>query len=166
MTKTEPDTTTGPKPSDDTPARAIPSPRHSLIRTPETWPHLIARVKRTGQYPTTAEAEKITRTTLTALAPHLPTPERTALTRTLPPEAATLLAAGTPSHPPSPAAEFVATVATRLDNTTRDKARWHVSSVLTTLAHLAGPTLTDRIITQLPQGYALLFGRPELLRKK
>ena len=166
MTKTEPHTTTDPKPAEDTLAGAIPSPRHSLTGTPETWPHLIARVRRAGQYPTTAEAEKITRTTLTALAPHLPAPARTALTRTLPPEAATLLTNRTTSHPPSPAAEFVTQVATRLDNTTQDKARWHVSSVLTTLSHLAGPTLTDHIITQLPQGYALLFGRPELLRKK
>lgn len=162
MTTTEPHPA-DPKQTKDTSGRAIPSPRHSLIRTPEPWPHLVARVKRTGQYPTTAEAEKITRTTLATLAPHLLAPERTALSRTLPPEAATLLTAS--PHPPYRAAEFVAKVAARLDNTTPDTARWHVTSVLTALAHYAGPTLTDRLIAQLPQGYALLFGRAELMRK-
>ncbi|WP_416974925.1 DUF2267 domain-containing protein [Streptomyces sp. 4F14] len=164
MTTTEPHPA-DPKQTKDTAVsgRAVPSPRHSLIRTPEPWPHLVARVKRTGQYPTTAEAEKITRTTLTALAPHLPAPERTALARALPSEATALLAAS--PQPPCKAAEFVSKVAARLGNTTPDTARWHVTSVLTTLSHYAGPTLTDRLITQLPQGYALLFGRAELMRK-
>ncbi|MET8979116.1 DUF2267 domain-containing protein [Streptomyces sp. NPDC004539] len=164
MTKTEPHAT-DPKPAEDTSGRAIPAPRHSLIRTPEPWPHLVARVKRTGQYPTTADAERITRTTLTSLAPLLPAPERTALTRTLPPEAAALLTPRTPANLPSPAAEFVTAVAAHLNNESPDKARWHVTSVLTVLSHLAGPTLTARIINQLPQGYALLFGRAELMRK-
>ncbi len=31
-----------------------------------------------------------------------------------------------------------------------------------TVAHLAGPQLLDRILTQLPTGYALLFGRDAL----
>ncbi|MEK0100736.1 DUF2267 domain-containing protein, partial [Streptomyces sp. A475] len=34
--------------------------------------------------------------------------------------------------------------------------------VLPVIGDLAGPTLLDRILTQLPPGYALLFGRAEL----
>ncbi|QNP72478.1 DUF2267 domain-containing protein [Streptomyces roseirectus] len=167
MTTPKPHATT-PKPTVSTPSTTgtkIPAPRHSLVRTPESWPRFIARVRSTGQYPTEAEAERVTRTTLKTLSPHLPAPDRTSLTRTLPPEAAHLLTAH-PYDPNSPvrATEFVDKVAARLNNTPPDKARWHVTSVLTVLSHFAGPTTTNHLIAQLPQGYALLFGKAELTR--
>lgn len=34
--------------------------------------------------------------------------------------------------------------------------------MLAVVGHLAGPELLDRVLAQLPPGYALLFGRAEL----
>ncbi|GDY69393.1 hypothetical protein SAV14893_087860 [Streptomyces avermitilis] len=42
--------------------------------------------------------------------------------------------------------------------------RWDTGTVLGVLARLAGDDLTARIIGQLPDGYALLFGRAQLVR--
>lgn len=43
-------------------------------------------------------------------------------------------------------------------------ARWDVSSVLTALARAVDGALVDRLLGLLPSGYALLFGRAELVR--
>ncbi|MFJ9846703.1 hypothetical protein ACIRYZ_40975 [Kitasatospora sp. NPDC101155] len=51
---------------------------------------------------------------------------------------------------------LVQAVATTLDTTLA--ARWDTSTVLTAHADLAGNQLTDRLLTQLPLGNALLFG--------
>jgi uncharacterized protein (DUF2267 family) len=56
---------------------------------------------------------------------------------------------------------FVKDLATRT-GTTPAVARWDTGAVLAVLGRLAGPGLLDRILTQLPSGYALLFGRAEL----
>ena len=53
-------------------------------------------------------------------------------------------------------------VASRLGDATPATARWDVSSVLGVLPALTGEDLTDRVLAQLPPGYALLFGRAEL----
>jgi hypothetical protein len=53
-------------------------------------------------------------------------------------------------------------VANRIMGATPATARWDVSSVLSVLPTLAGEDLVHRILTQLPPGYALLFGRAEL----
>lgn len=54
-------------------------------------------------------------------------------------------------------------IATRTGGTPAT-ARWDTGAVLATVADLAGPDLLDRILTQLPSGYALLFGRAELVQ--
>lgn len=41
-------------------------------------------------------------------------------------------------------------------------ARWDTGAVLAVVGHLVSPSLLDRILAQLPSGYALLFGRAEL----
>lgn len=40
--------------------------------------------------------------------------------------------------------------------------RWDSSTVLTLVGRLAGSDVLSRVLTQLPPGYALLFGRAEL----
>jgi hypothetical protein len=42
-------------------------------------------------------------------------------------------------------------------------ARWDTGAVLAVTCHLVGTALLDRILNQLPSGYALLFGRAELI---
>ncbi|MFJ9714968.1 DUF2267 domain-containing protein [Streptomyces sp. NPDC101213] len=126
------------------------------------WSELIAVVRESGHYPTTTEAEHVTRTVLTALGGQLTGEERVALARALPGKAAALIASQVPALRPRSAREFVDTIATRIEGATPATARWHAGSVLGALPPRIGDALTDRILTRLPPGYALLFGRAEL----
>nr|WP_241670684.1 DUF2267 domain-containing protein [Streptomyces lavendulae] len=133
----------------------MPAPR-------TTWEDLTEAVRETGGYSTRAQAEHLTRTVLTALGSHLTGDERVALAQSLPPEAGHLIAAQIPLPHPLPAREFVDSVSARIPDSTPATARWDVSSVLTALSESIGPDLTDRVLSQLPRGFALLFGRGEL----
>ncbi|MFF5189436.1 DUF2267 domain-containing protein [Streptomyces sp. NPDC000345] len=126
------------------------------------WSELVDSVKEAGGYPTSAQAERVTRIVLAALGGHLTGDERVDLVRALPEEAARVVASQIPVTRPQSAREFVETVAARIGDATPATARWDVSSVLGVLPTLAGEQLTDRILHQLPPGYALLFGRAEL----
>lgn len=128
-----------------------------------TWEQLIDAVRESGQYATAKEAERVTRTVLSALGGHVTGEERVALVRHLPERAARLVAAQIPVTSPLTAAEFVDYVAARIDGATPATARWDVSSVLAVLPQVAGDDIVDRVLAGLPSGYALLFGRPELL---
>ncbi len=79
-----------------------------------------------------------------------------------PPEAGHLIASQIPLPHPLTAREFVDSLSTRIPGSTPATARWDVSSVLTALSTTIGPALTDQVLSQLPRGYALLFGRAEL----
>ncbi|MEU5579984.1 DUF2267 domain-containing protein [Streptomyces huasconensis] len=126
------------------------------------WSELIEAVKEFGQYATAAEAERVTRTVLSALGGHVVGDERVELAAKLPVEAARLIADQVPVARQLTAAEFVESVALRLDGATPATARWDVSSVLTALAQAVDGQLVDRLLGLLPPGYALLFGRAEL----
>lgn len=126
------------------------------------WPELIDAVQEAGQYATRAEAERITRIVLSALGGHVTGDERVDLARALPTEAARVIASQIPATRPLTAAEFVDSVATRIEGATPATARWDVSSVLSVLRHRIGEPLLTRILAELPPGYALLFGVPEL----
>jgi uncharacterized protein (DUF2267 family) len=126
------------------------------------WPDLIAEVQDAGQYATAAEAERVTRIVLSALGGHVVGDERVDLARALPEEAARVIASQIPATRRLTAAEFVDSVAARIEGATPATARWDVSSVLSVLPPLVGDALTTRILAQLPPGYALLFGRADL----
>jgi uncharacterized protein (DUF2267 family) len=126
------------------------------------WDRLIQAVKESGQYTTTKEAERITRIVLSAFGGHVVGDERVELARRLPEEAARLIASQIPVTRPLKAPEFVDWVATRIEGATPATARWDVSAVLSALPALVGEDLTDRILHQLPSGYALLFGKADL----
>ncbi|WP_416483570.1 DUF2267 domain-containing protein [Streptomyces sp. CL12] len=127
-----------------------------------TWEALTEAVRETGGYPTRAQAEHLTRLVLTALGTHLTGDERAALAQSLPPEAGHLIAAQIPRPHPLTAREFVDALSTQIPDSTPATARWDVSSVLTAVSTTIGPDLTDQVLSQLPRGYALLFGRAEL----
>ncbi len=130
------------------------------------WAELVERVQESGQYTTTAEAERVTRVVLSALGGHVTGDERVDLAQALPEEAARVIASQIPATRPLTAAEFVDSVAARIQGATPATARWDVSSVLSVLPGLVGDDLVDRILSRLPEGYALLFGRPELVRPR
>jgi uncharacterized protein (DUF2267 family) len=148
--------------------RPAPVPRQSEPRQNEPrqrkprWTDLVDAVQDAGQYLTRAEAERVTRTVLSALGGHVIGDERVDLARALPEEAARVIASQIPATRRLTAAEFVDAIALRIEGATPATARWDVSSVLSVLPPLIGDDLVDRILAQLPPGYALLFGRAEL----
>ncbi|WP_406727355.1 DUF2267 domain-containing protein [Streptomyces sp. GD-15H] len=154
------------------PQRVVPAPNpydpgdgnRRPSRGGDGWHALVESVRESGQYPTRAEAERVTRVVLSALGGHVVGDERVDLARALPEEAARVVASQIPATRPLTAAEFVDSVATRIEGTTPATARWDVSSVLSVLPPLVGDALVTRILDQLPPGYALLFGRAELSR--
>ncbi|MEU9172184.1 DUF2267 domain-containing protein [Streptomyces sp. NPDC048420] len=128
-----------------------------------SWSDLVEAVRDCGQYASRTEAEHVTRVVLSALGGHVTGEERVDLARALPEEAARVVASRIPLNRPLAAAEFVDAVADRIAGATPATARWHVSSVLSVLPELVGDQLVDRVLAQLPSGYALLFGRAELV---
>ncbi|MFI1962117.1 DUF2267 domain-containing protein [Streptomyces althioticus] len=148
---------------------AVPQPGGDITPAPgprETqdpaWRELVDAVREAGQYPTRSEAESVTRIVLSALGGHVVGDERVDLARALPEEAARVVASQIPATRPLTAAEFVDSVAARIEGATPATARWDVSSVLSVLPPLVGDELVTRVLDQLPPGYALLFGRAEL----
>ncbi|MDQ1019238.1 DUF2267 domain-containing protein [Streptomyces afghaniensis] len=147
-----------------TPKTLIPAPQrnHPTRGDDNAWIRLIDAVRESGQYPTRPEAERVTRIVLSALGGHVIGDERVDLARALPEEAARVVASQIPATRRLTAAEFVDSVAARIEGATPATARWDVSSVLSVLPPLVGDDLITRILAQLPPGYALLFGRADL----
>ncbi|MGP4087006.1 DUF2267 domain-containing protein [Streptomyces sp. KR55] len=158
MTRTTVPTPTTPAPV--TNPHPAPAPRRRPAS--DGWTALVEAVRDAGRYTTSAEAERITRIVLSTLGGHVTGDERVALARALPEEAADVIASQIAATRPLTAAEFVDSVAARIEGATPATARWDVSSVLSVLPPLIGDPLTDRILKQLPPGYALLFGRADL----
>ncbi|MEU8431505.1 DUF2267 domain-containing protein [Streptomyces sp. NPDC029216] len=128
-----------------------------------TYGHMLETVRYEGAYPTRERAEQAVRNVLTALGRQLTGDARAELTARLPLEAALTLTAQVPDARQLTGWGFVKDLATRT-NATPATARWEAGTVLTVLARLAGPALLDRILHQLPDGWALLFGQAQLLR--
>ncbi|MFF5983600.1 DUF2267 domain-containing protein [Streptomyces olindensis] len=144
------------------PKALIPAPPHRPRGGDDAWTELVDAVRESGQYTTRPEAERVTRIVLSALGGHVIGDERVDLARALPEEAARVVAAQIPVTRRLTAAEFVESVAARIEGATPATARWDVSSVLSVLPRLTGDDLVTRILAQLPPGYALLFGRADL----
>jgi uncharacterized protein (DUF2267 family) len=122
---------------------------------------LLAKVRYEGAYPTKERAQEVTLQVLAALGRQLTGDERVALAARLPLEAAREFTGQAPDTQQLTGWGFVKDLARR-SGTTPAVARWNTGTVLTVLAQLTGPDLLDQILDQLPEGYALLFGQPEL----
>ncbi|MFD5115771.1 DUF2267 domain-containing protein [Streptomyces sp. NPDC058391] len=128
-----------------------------------TFGQMLERIRYEGAYPTRERAEEVMHAVLGALGRRLTGDERVELAARLPIEAALTFAGQVPDTEPLTGWGFVKDLAIRTGGTPAT-ARWDTGAVLATVAHLAGPGLLDRILAQLPSGYALLFGRAELIR--
>jgi len=130
------------------------------------WSQLVETVREYGHYPTDAESRRVIRSVLWALGGHLPDDVRADLARKLPAPAAETLTDSLPVTQQLTGAQFVETVAQRVEgeDALTATARRHVTSVLSVLADVAGEELVDRALEALPPDYAPLFGRAELLR--
>ncbi|MGW1954217.1 DUF2267 domain-containing protein [Streptomyces sp. NPDC001920] len=150
-------TTTVPATTSQAHARSAPRPR---------WSRLIEDVRRSGRYPTTEQAERVTRTVLSALGALVIGEERVELAGALPEEAARVIASQIPATRPVTAAEFVDSIAAHSEGATPHTARWDAGSVLGVLTNLVGEDLSDRVLRELPPGYASFFGRAEPARAR
>jgi uncharacterized protein (DUF2267 family) len=126
-----------------------------------TFEQMLERVRYEGAYPTRARAEQSVRAVLAALGRQLTGDERVELAARLPYEAAAAFTSELPTTDPLTGWCFVKDLTSRTGGTMAT-ARWDTGTVLHVVAQLAGEDLLNRILAQLPSGYALLFGRAEL----
>ncbi|MFD8079931.1 DUF2267 domain-containing protein [Streptomyces sp. NPDC059718] len=132
------------------------------LRTPAmTFDAMVEHVRYEGAYPTRERAEQAVRDVLAGLGRQLIGEERVALAARLPVEAALELTAQLPRTEPLTGFDFVCDLATRTGGTPAT-ARWDAGTVFAVLSRLAGDDVINRVLAQLPTGYALLFGRAEL----
>ncbi|WP_282085418.1 DUF2267 domain-containing protein [Streptomyces tendae] len=122
---------------------------------------MLEQVRYHGAYPTRERAEDVVSAVVAALGRRVTGEERVELAARLPREAARIFAAQIPGTDSMTGWAFVRDLATRTGGTLAT-TRWDVGSVLGVVGRLAGPALLDRILAQLPSGYAILFGRAEL----
>ncbi|MFG2577137.1 DUF2267 domain-containing protein [Streptomyces sp. NPDC048481] len=128
-----------------------------------TFEQMLERVRYEGAYPTRARAEESLRAVLAALGRQITGDERVELAARLPQQAARLFTAEIPATENLTGWGFVKDLASRTGGTPAT-TRWDAGTVLRVVAQLAGEDLLSRILGRLPSGYALLFGRAELVQ--
>lgn len=126
-----------------------------------TRDEFLAKVRELGQYPDRAETERITGVVLGLLGARLTRGETEDLASQLPEEMKGLVLEDPQSLGSAGVEDFVALAAERLA-TSKETARSDVSAVLTTLAESIRGGQLNQVLSQLPSGYAELFGKPEL----
>lgn len=141
----------------------LPPPAPPVQTAASTFEQMLEKVRYEGAYPTRAQAEGVVRRVIAGLGRQLTGAERMALAARLPQEAADILTSQIPTGRPLTGWGFVKDLAERSGGSLAT-TRWDAGSVLGVVARLAGDDLTARIIGQLPDGYALLFGRAQLVR--
>ncbi len=124
------------------------------------YDEFLARVRERGEYADQQEAERITRAVLGVLAGRLSPGEVKDLAAQLPGQAAAALMSNGPAEAFG-VQEFLRRVAAAT-GASEKTAEWDASAVLCTVADaISGGELND-VLTQLPSGYAVLFGKPTL----
>ncbi|MET7745554.1 DUF2267 domain-containing protein [Streptomyces sp. NPDC005385] len=138
-------------------------PRSNSYQPSMTFEEMLERVRHEGAYSTRDHAAGAVHQVLTAPGRQLTGDERVDLAQCLPVEAALALTTSVPNSEPLTGRDFVTDLASRT-GASPATTRWDTGAVLATVARLTGPGLLARILHQLPEGYALLFGQAELRR--
>jgi uncharacterized protein (DUF2267 family) len=125
------------------------------------WDAFLSAVQERGEYPTQAEAERVSRAVLALLGAHLVGEVRQELAARLPETLERILLNPLQAHEPLSPERFIRATAAWIEGATEKTATWDVSAVLSVVADTAGEELTQRILLQLPPGYDLLFGHPQ-----
>ncbi|MDN3023404.1 DUF2267 domain-containing protein [Streptomyces sp. S.PB5] len=131
--------------------------------TGTTFEQMLEQVRYEGAYATRAQAEEAVRAVLAAFGCQLTGEERVELAARLPHEAAVIFTSQIPATEPLTGWAFVKDLASRTGGSPAT-TRWDTGTVLRIVARLAGEDLLTRVLAQLPSGYALLFGRAELIQ--
>lgn len=121
----------------------------------------LAQVRERGEYENQAEAEEITLAVLSVLASRITASEAQDLAAQLPAPLDRPLSDAQGPAETFGVGEFLERVA-QLTNARPKTAEWDASAVLSTLGESVSGGELNQVISQLPSGYAPLFGIPEL----
>lgn len=126
------------------------------------YDEFLARVRERGEYADKAEAEQITQAVLEALAHRITPGEAKDLGEQLPGSLGQALTVGNEQRAASfGVEEFCRRVAERT-GARPSTAQWGRQAVLSTVADAVSGGELNQVLSQLPSGYAALFGKPEL----
>ncbi|MEU0740807.1 DUF2267 domain-containing protein [Streptomyces sp. NPDC006134] len=126
------------------------------------YEEFLARVRERGEYDSQDEAAKISEAVLAVLAERISPGESEDLASQLPGPLGASLRDARPQRAESfGIEEFYRRVAERTGAHTRT-AQWDASAVLTTVADAISGGELNQVISQLPSGYAVLFGKADL----
>ncbi|HZG06533.1 MAG TPA: DUF2267 domain-containing protein [Streptomyces sp.] len=126
------------------------------------YDEFLARVRDLGEYADHDEAEHITRAVLEVFAPRITAGEVEDLAAQLPGPLGDVLRDNRAGRPETfGLEEFYRRVAERTGARPRT-AEWDASAVLSTVAEAISGGELNQVLSQLPSGYAVLFGKPEL----
>lgn len=125
------------------------------------YQEFVARVRERGEYDSAAEAQQVISVVVTCLAERLEPDEARQLGAQLPAELGEALTSAVGGGLREGVTEFLRKVGDGTGATERT-AEWDAGAVLSTIAEaVSGGELND-VLTQLPSGYATLFGRPNV----
>ncbi|GAB2878523.1 DUF2267 domain-containing protein [Streptomyces deserti] len=126
------------------------------------YDEFLAQVRDRGEYADQDEAAKVAEAVLEVLAGRITSAETKDLAAQLPAPLDAKLTAAASEQPESYGVEeFCRRVAERTGARERT-AQWDASAVLSTVAETVSPGELNQLISQLPTGYAALFGKNDL----
>lgn len=126
-----------------------------------TLDEFLALVRDRGEYDSSKEAERVSRAVLTVLANRIPPGEAQELSAQLPAPLRPAARSGDGRPGSFGVDEFCRRVAQRVGGHLRT-AEWDASAVLSTVAEAVPGGELNQLLSQLPSGYATMFGKPEL----
>ncbi|CAL9617260.1 DUF2267 domain-containing protein [Streptomyces albus] len=128
------------------------------------YDEFLAQVRERGEYRDQQEAEQVTRAVLGVLATRITPVKAQELAAQLPgPLGPAVAEAGEEAPETFGVSQFCERVAEQTGARPRT-AEWDASAVLSTLADAVSGGELNQLISQLPSGYATLFGKAELSR--
>lgn len=126
------------------------------------YDEFLNEVRELGEYGDREEAEQVSQAVLGVLAPRLPANGAEHLVAQLPDQLGDAVRQGELLEAESfGVEEFLIRVAAATGARPKT-AEWDASAVLTTVADRVTGGQLNHVLSQLPSGYAVLFGKPEL----
>ncbi|MFD6951707.1 hypothetical protein A6A08_16830 [Nocardiopsis sp. TSRI0078] len=127
-----------------------------------SYDEFLNEVRELGEYADREEADQVSRAVLGVLAPRLPANGAEHLVAQLPDELSDAVRQGELLDAESFGVEEFLTRVAAATGARPKTAEWDASAVLTTVAHRITGGQLNHILSQLPSGFAVLFGKPEL----
>ena len=126
------------------------------------YDEFLAEVRELGEYEDQREAEEVTTAVLTVLSSRLPGPAVEKLVAQLPQELKEIPRQAKQPEPESFGVEEFHERVAELTGGRSLTAEQDTGAVLTTVAETVSGGELNQLLSQLPSGYAVMFGKPEL----